>query len=78
MGTAVSEKFMATIYPDNRLQCTSGISHWEDLTLKTEPMSGPNVFFDDSGNQISFADGARELFDLWKTLLENLTGKVYL
>lgn len=39
---------------------------------------GPNVVFDDSGNQISFDVCAQELFDYWKTLLESLTGRVYL
>ena len=39
---------------------------------------GPNVVFDDSRNQISFDVCAQELFDYWKTLLESLTGRVYL
>lgn len=39
---------------------------------------GPNVVFNDAGNQISFDDCANQLYVYWKNLLETLTGKTYM
>lgn len=38
---------------------------------------GPNVVFEDAGKQISFDECASQLFAYWKSLLEKLTGKLY-
>ena len=39
---------------------------------------GPNVVFEDGGSLISFDQCASDLFAYWNTLLEALTGKLYL
>lgn len=38
---------------------------------------GPTVVFDDGGTQTSFDHCANDLFNYWKNLLEQLTGKTY-
>jgi hypothetical protein len=38
---------------------------------------GPNVLFDDAGQQISFDDCATALYNYWKNLLEKVTGKTF-
>ncbi|MGP4749386.1 hypothetical protein [Agrobacterium pusense] len=38
---------------------------------------GPNVVFDDGGNQISFDDCANQLYAYWKNLLQTLTKTIY-
>ncbi|MFY9696736.1 MAG: hypothetical protein WAK34_00155 [Rhodoplanes sp.] len=39
---------------------------------------GPNVMFDDAGQQISFDDCATALYSYWKSLIEKMTRKIFL
>lgn len=38
---------------------------------------GPNVVFNDGGDQISFDDCANQLYAYWKNLLQTLTKTIF-